>query len=92
MVRVSTFFHFEPVQTDRSFAVVVGLGDRKVGILVDEMFGQHEIVIKSLGDYLKKLRGFAGAAEIGKHEVILVMDVESLIDESVLKQKGVGHV
>ncbi|MHB8882116.1 MAG: chemotaxis protein CheA [Thermodesulfovibrionales bacterium] len=92
MVRVSTFFHFEPFQTDRSFAVVVGLGDRKVGILVDEMFGQHEIVIKSLGDYLKKLRGFAGAAEIGKHEVILVLDVESLIDESVLKQKGIGHV
>ncbi|TAN41764.1 MAG: chemotaxis protein CheA [Nitrospirae bacterium] len=92
MVRVSTFFHFEPFKTDRSFAVVVGLGDRKVGILVDEMFGQHEIVIKSLGDYLKKLRGFAGAAEIGKHEVILVLDVESLIDESVLKQKGVGHV
>jgi len=59
-----------------------------VGLLVDELFGQHEIVIKTLGDYLKKLRGFAGAAEIGKHEVILVLDIESLIEESVIKSKG----
>jgi chemotaxis protein histidine kinase CheA len=49
-------------------------------------------VIKSLGDYLKKLRGFAGAAETGKHEVVLVLDVESLIDESVIKQKGGAYV
>ncbi len=88
MVRVSSFFKFPPVGTERSFAVVVGFGERKVGLLVDELYGQQEIVIKSLGEYLKKMRGFAGAAEIGKHEVILVLDVESLIDDSVVKQKG----
>lgn len=88
MIRVSTFFKFTPAPAERSFAVVVGFGERKVGLLVDELFGQQEIVIKSLGDYLKRLRGFAGAAEIGKHEVILVLDIESLIDESVVKQKG----
>jgi two-component system chemotaxis sensor kinase CheA len=85
---VSTFFKFPPLSTERSFAVVVGFGERKVGLLVDELFGQQEIVIKSLGEYLKKMRGFAGAAEIGKHEVILVLDIESLIDDSVIKQKG----
>lgn len=88
MIRVSTFFKFPPLPTERSFAVVVGFGERKVGLLVDELFGQQEIVIKSLGEYLKKMRGFAGAAEIGKHEVILVLDIESLIDDSVVKQKG----
>jgi len=88
MIRVSTFFKFGQVESDRSFAVVVGFGERRVGLLVDELFGQQEIVIKSLGDYLKKFRGFAGAAEIGKHEVILVLDIESLIDESVVRQKG----
>lgn len=88
MIRVSKFFKFPPTPSDRSFAVVVGFGERKVGLLVDELFGQQEIVIKSLGDYLKKMRGFAGAAEIGKHEVILVLDIESLIDESVVKQRG----
>ncbi|MBI5076364.1 MAG: chemotaxis protein CheA [Nitrospirae bacterium] len=92
MIRVSTFFGLPGDQNDRSFAVVVGFGERKVGLLIDELFGQHEIVIKSLGEYLKKLKGFAGAAEIGKHEVILVLDVESLIDESLLKQKGAAYV
>ncbi|MBA4374069.1 MAG: chemotaxis protein CheA [Thermodesulfovibrio sp.] len=88
MIRVSTFFKFPPLPTERSFAVVVGFGERKVGLLVDELYGQQEIVIKSLGEYLKKMRGFAGAAEIGKHEVILVLDIESLIDDSVVKLKG----
>ena len=92
MIRVSTFFGLPGDQNERSFAVVVGFGERKVGLLIDELFGQHEIVIKTLGDYLKKLKGFAGAAEIGKHEVILVLDIESLIDESLLKQKGAAYV
>jgi two-component system chemotaxis sensor kinase CheA len=92
MVRVSKFLRLAGDDNDRSFAVVVGFGERKVGLLVDELFGQHEIVIKSLSDYLKKLRGFAGAAEIGKHEVILVLDIESLIDESTIKQRGATHV
>ncbi len=92
MIRVNRFFGLEGDNADRSFAVVVGFGDRRVGLLVDELYGQQEIVIKSLGDYLKKLRGFAGAAETGRHEVILVLDVESLIDESVIKQKGGAYV
>lgn len=92
MIRVSKFFSLESDASERSFAVVVGFGERKVGLLVDELLGQHEIVIKSLGDYLRKLRGFAGAAEIGKHNVILILDIESLIVESMIKQKGGAHV
>ncbi len=92
MIRVGKFFDLQGDDSERSFAVVVGFGERRVGVLVDELYGQQEIVIKSLGDYLKKTRGFAGAAEIGKHDVILVLDIESLIDESVIKQKGGAHV
>jgi two-component system chemotaxis sensor kinase CheA len=92
MIRVNRFFGLPEEENDRFFAVVVGFGERKVGLLIDELYGQHEIVIKSLGDYLKKLRGFAGAAEIGKHDVILVLDIEALIDESFIKQKGAAYV
>jgi chemotaxis protein histidine kinase CheA len=49
-------------------------------------------VIKSLGEYFKGLAGFAGAAEIGRHEVILVLDVESLMEKALLRQEGVSHV
>lgn len=92
IIRVGGFFGLTTDDSDRSFAVVIGFGEKRVGILVDELYGQQEIVIKSLGDYLKKLRGFAGAAEVGKHDVILVLDIDSLIDESVIKQKGGVHV
>lgn len=76
--------------SDRSFAVVLWHGERKIGLLVDEFLGQHEVVIKSLGDYFEGFSGFAGAAEIGKHEVILVIDVEAIIGESI--KKGTLHV
>jgi two-component system chemotaxis sensor kinase CheA len=92
MIRVSKFFGLDSDVGERSFAVVVGFGERRVGLLIDELFGQQEIVIKTLGDYLKKVKGFAGAAEIGKHEVILVLDTEVLIDESLIKQKGATYV
>jgi two-component system chemotaxis sensor kinase CheA len=92
MIRVGKFFGLDCDPGERAFAVVVGFGERRVGLLIDELFGQQEIVIKTLGDYLKKIRGFAGAAEIGKHEVILVLDTEALIDESLIKQKGATYV
>jgi two-component system chemotaxis sensor kinase CheA len=92
LLRINEFFNIKADDTGRSFAVVVGFGERRVALLVDELFGQQEIVIKSLGGYLKKLRGFAGAAEIGKHEVILMLDTESLVAESVVRQKGGAHV
>ncbi len=74
-------------EPDRFFAVVAGTGNKRHGLMVDELFGQHEIIIKSLGEYFTGIRGFAGAAEIGKHEVILVIDVDGLIDSAVAKQK-----
>lgn len=92
IVSIANVFDLKSEASDRSFAVVVGYGDRRLGLLVDEMIGQHEIVIKSLGDYFKGLRGFAGAAEIGRHEVILVIDTESLIEEFLSRQRAMSHV
>ncbi len=89
---VGHIFQIETQRNDMTFAVVVGFGRRKLGILVDEIIGQQEIVIKSLGEYFKGLGGFAGAAEIGRHEVILVLDVESIIGKSLMKYEGMSHV
>lgn len=92
MVSLESLFEIERDAADLSFAVVVGYGDRRLGILVDELIGQHEVVIKSLGEYFKGLHGFAGAAEVGKYEVLLVIDVEYTIETSLSKQKVTGHV
>jgi two-component system chemotaxis sensor kinase CheA len=92
IISIGKLFDIETGQSDMSFAVVVGFGKKKLGLLVDEISGQQEIVIKSLGDYFKGLAGFAGAAEIGKHEVVLVLDIESIIEKSLLKHEGVTYV
>jgi two-component system chemotaxis sensor kinase CheA len=75
----------------RSFAVLAGAGDRTVGFLVDELLEQQDLVIKPLGEYFEGVRGFAGAAEIGRHNVIMVLDVESVIDE-FFRKKGPVNV
>lgn len=89
---ISEIFNIPVESSEKAFVVVVGFGERRMGLIVSELIGQQEIVIKSLGDYLKNLKGFAGAAEIGKHQVILVLDIENIIEESFTRQKGQIHV
>lgn len=67
--------------------VVVGFGDRKIGLIVSELMGQQEIVIKSLGETLRSIPGISGAAEMGRYQVILVLDVEALIEEAMARKR-----
>jgi len=89
---VSDFFETGPHTGERGYIVVSGYGERRVGLLVDELIGGQEIVIKSLGGYFEGLRGLAGVTEIGRHNVILVIDVETLTEEILLRHKGLVHV
>lgn len=70
-----------PRASSRSYVVVVALGGRRVGIVVDELFGQQDIVIKALGPSLASVRGFAGATDLGDQRVGLVLDAAALLDE-----------
>lgn len=67
---------------ERQFIVVAEIGSRRVGFLVDELDGQQDIVIKSFGRSLQKVKGFAGATDLGDQRVALVIDVPSLVEES----------
>lgn len=69
---------------DEVFVVVVGLGDNAVGLMVDELQGQQEIVIKSLGDFLNGLPGIAGATILGDGQVTLILDIGSLIQDIMI--------
>jgi two-component system chemotaxis sensor kinase CheA len=92
IISISKLFDIKSKENDMSFAVVVGYGKRKLGLLVDEIMEQQEIVIKSMGEYFAGISGFAGAAEIGRHEVILVLDVESIFEKSLQKIESTSHV
>jgi two-component system chemotaxis sensor kinase CheA len=65
----------------RSFVVIAQVGDRRMGLIVDELIGQQDIVIKPLGRTLARVRGFAGATELGDQRVALVLDAAALIEE-----------
>lgn len=62
------------------FIVVTRAGEKTVGLLVNSLVRQQEVVIKSIGERLKTIPGIAGATEIGESEIVLVVDVGSLID------------
>ena len=68
------------------YVVVVGSLERRLGLVVDRLAGQQEVVIKGVGDKLSGVRGVAGACELGDNLVVLVLDVESLIDEATFKR------
>jgi two-component system chemotaxis sensor kinase CheA len=65
----------------RQFVVVSQLGNRRLGMVVDLLLGQQDIVIKSLGDSLRNVRGFAGATDLGDQSVTLVLDTPQILEE-----------
>ena len=60
--------------------LVVEAGERRAGLIVDEVVGQLEIAIKSLGRYLKSIRGFGGVTILGDGRICLILDFSSLLD------------
>ncbi|HEY3493768.1 MAG TPA: chemotaxis protein CheA [Polyangiaceae bacterium] len=65
----------------KNYVVVVALGNRRLGVVVDHLVGQQDIVIKPLGRSLASVRGFAGATELGDQRVGLVLDAAAIVDE-----------
>ena len=60
------------------YVVIVQSGDNKIGLLVDSLVGQQEIVIKSLGTILTGIKQIAGATILGDGQVVLILDVNAL--------------
>ena len=81
--RLGRLFGVPPVERERprAFVVIAQVGNRRLGFVVDELVGQQDIVIKPLGKSLARVRGFAGATELGDQRVALVIDVAALIEE-----------
>jgi len=60
--------------------LIVEVVGKLAGLVVDSLLGQQEIVIKSLGGYLKGVKGYAGATILGDGKVAFILDVPSLVD------------
>ena len=81
LVHIGDIFEVERIldSSEHAYVVVLGLGANKIGLIVDSLVGQEEIVIKSLGDYLKGIEGIAGATIRGDGGVTLIVDVAALM-------------
>jgi two-component system chemotaxis sensor kinase CheA len=68
------------VITEKPYIVIVSLGTKKLGIIIDKFIGQEEVVVKPLGQYMCKTEGVAGATILGTGHVRLIVDLIGLFN------------
>ena len=90
LLRLYEFFDVQPQATEPTQAIVVVVGSEHENrcLMVDQLLGKQEVVIKSLGETFKRNRALAGAAILGDGRVGLILDVDYLLrfkSESVKK-------
>jgi two-component system chemotaxis sensor kinase CheA len=92
LVHIGDIFEVERVfdSSEHAYVVVLGLAESKIGLIVDTLIGQEEIVIKSLGEYLKGIEGIAGATIRGDGGVTLIVDVAALMQMAKSVKSTVG--
>ncbi|HSN14896.1 MAG TPA: chemotaxis protein CheA [Anaeromyxobacteraceae bacterium] len=89
IVRLSAFFALTGARSaDPFYVVVVGLAQERLGIAVDDLLGQQDIVVKPLGKVLQGVRGIAGATDLGNVHTVLVLDVGSIIEDVTSGEPG----
>ncbi|PHR59376.1 MAG: chemotaxis protein CheA [Arcobacter sp.] len=82
LVHIADIFEVDRIfdASEHAYVVVLGLAETKIGLIVDSLVGQEEIVIKSMGEYLKGMEGIAGATIRGDGGVTLIVDVAALMN------------
>ena len=92
--RLATLFRLQSSQKSGEtdfFVVVVNTGNQRIGLMVDALLGQEEVVIKPLADYLHEQNCFSGATIIGDGRISLILDVYELINMTTDKQIKKHH-
>jgi two-component system chemotaxis sensor kinase CheA len=81
VIRLGEMLGCKPVQEEQETVLIVIMkkGERLAGMLIDDLIGQQEIVIKSIGKYIKNHKIIGGATILGNGEVALILDVNSLV-------------
>ena len=67
------------VSDDSQYVVIVGLAEKRVGLVVDRLIGEQEVVIKSLSRFCGDVHGISGATILGDGNVALIVDVNGII-------------
>ncbi|MGL6174340.1 MAG: chemotaxis protein CheW [Cellulosilyticaceae bacterium] len=79
IIRLADVLDLIGQEKEKLMVVIVRKGEKQVGLIVDRLIGQQEIVIKPLGRFLKQIQMIAGATILGNGEVALILDVNTLV-------------
>jgi two-component system chemotaxis sensor kinase CheA len=83
LLDIRTFFNEEQTQSERENVVVVRYGDYKIGMMVDELFGEFQTVIKPLGSVFSNVPGISGGTILGSGEIALIFDIPKLMEHKI---------
>jgi two-component system, chemotaxis family, sensor kinase CheA len=83
ILRLADAFGLSGDPGPRESVVVLGVAERRLGVVVDTLHGQRDLVTQSLGPRLGPIPGISGAAEVGQHHTVLVLDVGALLEETL---------
>lgn len=91
-VRLREWFEVAGDPPPRENVVVVQCAGRKAGIVVDQLLGEFQTVIKPLGSLFRNMRGIGGSTILGSGEVALILDVQALVNRCVKREEQAAHI
>ena len=87
ILRLSRLFNIpEPEDVKECYIVIVGTQEKKIGVMVDTLIGEEDVVIKPLKDKFTESPGIAGASILGDGSVSLIIDVSQLLELGVRQE------
>ena len=90
-IRLRERFGFDPGEKKSEKVVVVNYGDRRLGLVVDKVLGNHQTVIQSLGGIMKGMKTISGATILGDGKVALILDLNGIVElanEEIVALRG----
>jgi len=86
LCRLAQLFRLQDTRqaAHENFVIVITVGNRRLGLCVERLCGQQDIVIKGLGRSLTQVQGISGATDLGDQQLVLVLDAASIIEEVLL--------
>lgn len=83
LLNVRDYFREEATQSERDNVVVIRYGDYKMGLQVDELYGEFQTVIKPLGEVFENVPGISGGTILGSGEIALIFDIPKLMEYKI---------
>ena len=83
LLSIREYFNEEESQADRDNIVVVRYGEYKIGLQVDELYGEFQTVIKPLGEVFENVAGISGGTILGSGEIALIFDIPKLMEQKI---------